>query len=155
MRITDRLNAENGVFLRQLDLLDELARDGSAGVCAAAQAIARGVTAHLALQEEHLYPALKEIAAADVEQVEGLLAVHRAVALLACIVAAGEAPVPALDEFRKDLREQIEREIHVLLPLAETWLPGETLALPGDWYVEHVHERASRRAARWPAKLLE
>jgi hypothetical protein len=60
-----------------------------------------------------------------------------------------------VNEFRHELRQQLEREIHVLLPLAETWLPEERLTVPRDWYVEHVHERASRRAARWPAKLLE
>jgi hypothetical protein len=52
------------------------------------------------------------------------------------------------------LGSHIEKEIHLIFPLAEEWIPEETLSQMCDWYAEHVRDRSGRHATRqsekWP-----
>ena len=156
MRITERLNVENGVLLRQLDSLSELLAQQAPpeALAAVAQTIARAACAHFELEERWLYPALEDVIGPDAQRVEAMEAEQREIAGLARSIGAGSAEPETIARFGDVLREHIEKEIHALLPLAEESVPPEELTPPRDWYVEHVYERARRRTARWPERWL-
>lgn len=67
---------------------------------------------------------------------------------------AAVAPRLHWNRSRTEPCDHIEKEIHVLFPLAEEAVPPQRLTPPREWQVEHVYERASRRTARWPERWL-
>ena len=150
MKITDRLNVEHGVFLGLLEQLDDLvSRDPAPSVIGAAvTTILAVIEPHCRFEDEHFYPVLREALGRDFPPLVAVDAEHRAVEGLCRALRAGSWDPATVTALTRSLRAHIEKEIHLVFPLAEEWIPAETLARASDWYAEHVHERAHRRSAR-------
>jgi hemerythrin-like domain-containing protein len=146
MKTTERLNVENGLLLRQLDRLDEMAEAGTSPevLHAVAQTIADAVQAHFET-ETRLFPVVRQFAGRDSDRLEAVEVRHRAMAETVRELMSAAASRERLEAFRHALRQHLEREIHFLYPLAESCVPADKLVITGNWYVEHVHERATRK----------
>ena len=156
MRITERLNVEHGVFLRQLEDLDHLVRGGAlpAVLEAVVRTIYRAEKPHREIEDGLLYPALAEALGSQYPQLQRMAEEHREIEELTRLIDSGLFYKVQVERFIETLRGHIEREIHLLLPLAEEWIPKEKLEAMCDWPVEHAYERSVERPARWAEKRL-
>jgi len=147
MKLTERLNVEHGVFLRQLQHLRALLRadeprpvlQGVAGTIAAALA------AHDRLEDEILYPLLARTLGAAYPPLAAARDEHRRIEEAVGEIQAGRFEDAELEAFIDLLGAHIENEIHLVFPLAEAWVEPDELASLGNWNVEHVVERAGHR----------
>lgn len=156
MRITERLNVEHGVFLRQLEDLDRLVRAGAppAVLEAVVRTIHRAEKPHREIEDRLLYPALAEALGTDYQQLRRIEEEHQEIEELVRLIDSGCFYKVQVERFVEALRGHIEREIHLLLPLAEEWIPKEKLEAMCDWPVEHAYERSVERPARWAEKRM-
>jgi hemerythrin-like domain-containing protein len=143
MRITERLNVEHGVFLRQLEYLQQLVRENAPApvLQAVARTITDGMRAHRRLEDEHLYPLLDRLLGQGFPLYADVSAEHAKIDEGLKAMEAGVFDRDRLAAFIADLEAHIETEIHVLFPLAESWVPAEKLSSMNNWYVDHIHER--------------
>ena len=156
MRITERLNVEHGVFLRQIaDLEGRLLRgepvevlQGIVGVIMAAE------RPHRDIEDRLLYPALLEHFGSN-QALDDLEAEHQEIDRLARLVSGPLEDALAIGTLCRALRSHIEKEIHALFPLVEEWVPKPRLEAMCDFYLEHVYERSLGRASRGSQKWLE
>lgn len=152
MRITERLNVEHGVFLRQLEDLDDLIRQGAPFevLQAVVRSIHRAEGPHREIEDELLYPALAGALGTGFPPLVKIGAEHQEIESMAHAIASGSSKDPSLiTKFAQALRQHVELEIHILLPLAEEWIPKDKLEAMCDWYREHAYERTVERATRW------
>lgn len=147
MRITERLNAEHGVFLEQLEHLEQLLQRQAPTLVltAAAQTIAGALEPHLELEDEVLYPAVREALGPQFPPIQAMGQEHEQVERLVREVLAGPVDEPLVRSFIQVLRAHVENEIHMLFPIAEESIPAEKLASMANWNADHVYERAGRR----------
>lgn len=152
MRITDRLKAEHGVFLRQLRTLERMHAEGAApeALAAAVRTIAEAEAHHSELEDRVLYPALGRVVGAGDP---GLLAVAREHSRLRemsdAILAGGAAADVA--GYARLAREHFEHEIHGVFVMAEEWLEDDELERMANWNVDHTFEETGRPAP-WKEK---
>lgn len=149
MRLTERLNVEHGVFLRQLEYVRELVRVGvpHATALAATRTIAAALAAHDELEERLLYPLLVRALGGAYPPLVKAAEEHRGIADALDAITAGRFDESRLESFLDELNAHLEHEIHVVFPLADAWIPIETLESLGNWNVEHVVERATAATA--------
>ncbi len=147
MKITERLNVEHGLLLELLDRLDALvARNASPALLAGATAmLAAAADAHCAL-EDTLHDTLRRSLGIEFPPLVAAAAAHREIARLS---KGGDDAIPGGDAaaLSRAVRDHVEREIHLILPLAQEWLPERMLERMSDWEGEHVREHVERRRA--------
>ncbi|MFS8065604.1 MAG: hemerythrin domain-containing protein [Byssovorax sp.] len=153
MRITDRLKAEHGVFLRQLKTLERLIAEGAAN---AALAIAVGLIAdaeehHSALEDRVLYPALVRILGPAQPALVAVAAEHERLHALTGTIRSGAFGKDDVAEYARVAREHFEHEIHGVFVLAEEWIEADDLERMANWNVDHTHEELGRPAP-WDEK---
>jgi hemerythrin-like domain-containing protein len=155
MKITDRLKAEHGVFLWQLDHLQDLVRrEASAEVLgAAAETIAAAEERHASVEDRLLYPALARALGREFPLLQRSSAAHHELRQLVARIRTGEFDASTVDTFAERLRDHLEREIHDVFALAEEVLSAEDLVAMANWDVDHIHEVNARRHA-WPERRL-
>lgn len=154
MKITERLNVEHGVFLKQLDHLERLLREGAPRpvLAAVVQTIGAAMQPHCDIEERSLCPALAEVLGSAVSPLSIVTAKHEDIEELRRVIDSGAFDEADVDAFVRALREHMEEEIHVLFPMAEEWLPPERLVSMSNWNVEHVRERAARHERARPER---
>jgi len=154
MKITERLKAEHGVFLSQLDHLQGLVRSK------APREILKAVVETIASAEEHhsetedrlLYPALVKVIGRESPLMRKAEAEHEEVHKLVAQIRSGSFDEVTVTAFAELLRKHLEREIHDLFTLADDMIPEEQLVSMSNWDVEHLYEANAKRkpwAERW------
>jgi hemerythrin-like domain-containing protein len=144
MKITERLKAEHGVFLYQLDRLEELVhRNASLEILTAVvETIASAEDHHARIEEQVLYPALVQANGGEFPLLRKARAEHVELRELMTRIRSGVFDEDTVCAFAALLREHLEREIHGVFALAEDLIPQETLARMANWDVDHLHEAA-------------
>ena len=153
MRITDRLKAEHGVFLRQLKTLERLIAEGAtnAALGTAVGVIADAEEHHSALEDRVLYPALVRILGAAHASLVAVAAEHERLHALSAAIRAGGFEATDVGEYVRVAREHFEHEIHGVFVLAEEWIEAADLERMANWNVDHTHEELGRPAP-WDEK---
>jgi hemerythrin-like domain-containing protein len=144
MKLTERLNVEHGVFLRQLRHLRTLVRSSQPRpvLQAVAGTIATALAAHDRLEDDLLYPLLARTLGAAYPPLAAAREEHRRIEQAVGEIVAGRFDDAGLEAFIDLLGAHIENEIHLVFPLAEAWVEPDELESLGNWNVEHVTERA-------------
>ncbi len=144
MKITERLKAEHGVFLYQLDRLEELAlkRAPMEVLAAAVETIASAEEHHAMIEDRVLYPALVKANGGEFALLRKARAEHVELRRLVARIRSGVFDEHTVSAFAGLLREHLEREIHGIFAVAEDLIPADTLAHMADWDVDHLHEAA-------------
>jgi hemerythrin-like domain-containing protein len=150
MKITDRLNVEHGIFLKLLDRLDGLLAEGASipVLTGATDMLLSAMEPHCQFEDRTLYPMLRDALGSHCPPLVAEAAAHRDIECLASLVAADGCEREDIAALARALREHIEKEIHMILPLATEWIPEPTLARMCDWHGQHIREHAQRRAER-------
>lgn len=150
MKITERLKAEHGVFLYQLDHLQRLVRRGASPevLQAVVETIATAEQRHSSTECQLLYPALAKAIGWEFPLVQKSKAEHEELQRLVERIRSGAFDGAVVEAFVQGLREHLEREIHDVFVLAEDMVPAEKLEAMSNWDVEHIHEVNARRQAR-------
>ena len=144
MKITERLKAEHGVFLYQLDRLEELAlsRTPMDVLAAVVETIASAEEHHAMIEDRVLYPALVQANGGEFALLRKARAEHVELRRLVARIRSGVFDENTVCAFAGLLREHLEREIHGVFALAEDLIPAETLARMANWDVDHLHVAA-------------
>ena len=155
MRITERLKAEHGVLLFQLDHLQDLVRRGAPGdvLQAVVETIATAERRHSSIEDQRLYPALVKVIGREFPLVQKSKAEHEELWRLVERIRREPFDAAAVEAFVTGLREHLEREIHDVFALAEDMVPAEMLEAMSNWDVEHIHEVNARRQC-WAERRL-
>jgi hemerythrin-like domain-containing protein len=135
MRLTEQLSAEHAVFLTELDVLDDLlSQSASTEVLRGAMlTLAAAVEQHRAVEEEHLFPAMVRQFGEGFPPVQAMEADHQEIGRCIEGVAARSQQTPALvQEFIDILRQHIDKEDHVLFPMAEQQIGAAELERLAD-----------------------
>jgi hemerythrin-like domain-containing protein len=153
MRITDRLKAEHGVFLRQLKTLERLQQEGAPAVALAAvvASIADAEEHHSALEDRVLYPALVRVLGPEKVALQGVAREHARLRALSSAILSGRFEAQDVADYVQAAREHFEHEIHGVFVLAEEWISDETLEGMANWNVDHTYEELGRPAP-WKEK---
>ena len=155
MRITERLKAEHGVFLFQLDHLENLVRRHAPRdiLQAVVETIASAEQHHSAIEDRLLIPALIEAIGREFPLLKKSEREHEEVHKLVESIRSGSFDEKTITSFVELLRKHLEREIHDVFGLADDMIPPEKLASMSNWDVDHLHEANGRRKP-WPEKFL-
>ena len=147
MKLTERLKAEHGVFLWQLDYLQDLVRREAPleVLRAVAETIASAEERHASVEDRLLYPALARAIGRDFPLLQRSRAAHDELRQLVARIRSGGFDESTVDAFADRLRDHLEREIHDVFALAEEVLPAEKLAAMANWDVDHILEMNARR----------
>jgi len=147
MTITERLKAEHGVFLYQLDRLEELAmRNTPTEVLAVVvDTIASAEEHHAMIEDRVLYPALVQANEGEFPLLRKARAEHVELRRLVTRIRSGVFDEHTVCAFVGLLRDHLEREIHGIFPLAEDLIAPDTLAQMSNWDVDHLREAAGAR----------
>ena len=153
MRITDRLKAEHGVFLRQLKTLERLIAEGASksALATAVGVIADAEEHHSALEDRVLYPALVRILGPAQASLVAVAAEHERLHALSGAIRSGGFETSDVAGYARAAREHFEHEIHGVFVLAEEWIEPEDLERMANWNVDHTHEELGRPAP-WAEK---
>ena len=153
MRITDRLKAEHGVFLRQLKTLEQLREEGApaAALAAVVAAIADAEEHHSALEDRVLYPALVRVLGAEEATLQAVAREHAQLRELSSTILSGRFEGKDVADYARLAREHFEHEIHGVFVLAEEWIGDEELERMANWNVDHTFEEMGRPAP-WKEK---
>lgn len=153
MRITDRLKAEHGVFLRQLKTLERLQEAGAPAEALAAvvAAIADAEEHHSALEDRVLYPALVRVLGLEKAGLKEVAGEHARLRELSAAILSGRFEGKDVADYARLAREHFEHEIHGAFVLAEEWIVGEELERMANWNVDHTFE-ALGLPAPWKEK---
>ena len=147
MKLTERLKAEHGVFLWQLDHLQRLVRwEAPLEILrAVVETIASAEERHSSVEDRLLYPALARAIGRDFPLLQRSRAAHDELRQLVARIRSGSFDESTVDAFAERLRDHLEREIHDVFALAEEVLSAERLAEMSDWEVDHIREVNARR----------
>ena len=153
MRITDRLKAEHGVFLRQIKTLERLLQEGASAEAlkAVVAALADAEEHHSELEDRVLYPALVRVLGAEEATLQGVAREHLRLRELASAILSGRFEGKDVLEYARAAREHFEHEIHGVFVLAEEWIGDEELERMANWNVDHTFEEMGRPAP-WKGK---
>lgn len=155
MKLTERLKAEHGVFLWQLDHLQGLVRRKAPleVLGAVTETIASAEERHSGVEDRLLYPELARALGHEFPLLQRSRAAHDELRQLVARVRSGSFDESTVDAFAERLRDHLEREIHDVFALAEEILPAEKLAAMANWDVDHIREVNARRHA-WTERRL-
>jgi hemerythrin-like domain-containing protein len=144
MKITERLKAEHGVFLYQLDRLEDLVRRNTSLeiLAAVVETIASAEDHHAMIEDQVLYPALVQANGGVFPLLRKAQAEHVELRGLMTRIRSGAFDEHTVGAFAALLRQHLEREIHGVFALAEDLIPQETLARMANWDVDHLCEAA-------------
>ncbi len=156
LRITDRLKVEHGVFLEQLRYIESLVQAQAAPevLLAVIEGLCRVLDNHDRIEDKRLYPALSKALGQPHQALEAVEAEHVDLRASGARLRSGAVDPQAVTAWAQSLRNHLEREIHMVFPLAEQFLSGPTLASLANWDEEHVYMSAGKREA-WHRKLDE
>jgi hemerythrin-like domain-containing protein len=154
MKLTERLKAEHGVFLSQLDYLEELVRTQAPlpTLKAVVETIVSAEEHHAAIEDRLLYPAVRSIIGTGSALLAKSEQEHQEVLKLVGKIRSGSFDEVTVRAFAELMRKHLEREIHDVFTLAEDVLPEDELVSMSNWDAEHLHEANARRqpwAERW------
>jgi hemerythrin-like domain-containing protein len=129
MKITDALNAEHAVFLTQLGVLERMVGGGApAGeIAACVLALAEAVEIHRKAEEDLLYPAILRVFGADFPPMRVMEAEHAQIERCVAAVRERRDVAESAGALVDVLRQHIDKEIHVLFPMAESRLSAAEL----------------------------
>ncbi|MDZ7578777.1 MAG: hemerythrin domain-containing protein [Candidatus Nanopelagicales bacterium] len=145
MKVTECLNTEHGVFLRQLRVLERmLSEEAPSGeLRAVTLTIAEAVEKHRDAEETILYPAILREFGEGFPPIQVMEAEHEEIGRFIRGVASGDGNVPEMVRgFIDILRQHIGKEINVLFPMAEQRVAGPDLEQMACQCVEQYHESA-------------
>jgi len=150
MKITDRLKAEHGVFLHQLDRLEDLALNNTPMdvLAAVVETIASAEEHHAMIEDRVLYPALVKANGGEFALLRKARAEHVELRRLVTRIRSGVFDEHTVCAFAGLLRDHLEREIHGIFAVAEDLIPADTLERMANWDIDHLHEAAGM-AAPW------
>jgi hemerythrin-like domain-containing protein len=153
MRITDRLKAEHGVFLRQLKALERMQAEGAppASVAAVVAVLVDAEEHHSRLEDRVLYPALARVLGPEKAGLNAVTAEHDQLRALAARILSGSLRPSDVTAYVVAAREHFEHEIHGVFVLAEEWIENEELERMANWNVDHTFEELGRKAP-WDVK---
>jgi hemerythrin-like domain-containing protein len=143
VKITECLNTEHGVFLTQLNFLEELvaAKAPHEELRAVLRAIARAVERHRHVEEKFLYPAILREFGKDFPPIQCMEAEHEEIGRLIFEVTRGSDQTPALvTNFIQVLRQHIGKEIKILFPMSEEKISVHELEEMTSKSVEFIHQ---------------
>lgn len=143
MKLMERLGAEHGLILGQLEHLEGLLERGAESkVLRAALALLwSGIEPHLRTEEEGLYAALAEALGAEYRPLVRARADHDELRRLARAATSGRGVVATVRAFTVLLRGHVAREDSLLLQLA-------------DGHLSNAHVEVKAPAAKWPEMWL-
>jgi hemerythrin-like domain-containing protein len=147
MKLTERLKIEHGVFLLQLQYLEELVRQHAppAALAAVVGAIVTAEAHHAAIEDRLLYPALRERLGKKLPVLEDIEADHHRIGELAEQIRSGSFDEGTVSSFVTLLRAHVEKEIHETFARIEQVIPAEQLASMCNWNEEHVYGASGNR----------
>ncbi len=147
MKITDRLKAEHGVFLFQLDHLESLvhAKVPMVVLKAVVETIATAEEHHAAMEDRLFYPSLVKAIGRDSPLLLKAEQEHEEVRKLARRVRSGACDEGTIASFAVMLRKHLEREIHDIFALADEMVPADELTSLSNWDVDHLYEAIARQ----------
>ena len=148
MRITDRLKAEHGVFLKQLKALERLLQQGAPKeqLAAVVAVIAEAEEHHSELEDRVLYPALARIVGAGEPRLAAIAREHERLRALKSAIGGGGFTPEDVAEYAHAAREHFEHEIHGVFVLAEELIGDEELSRMANWNVDHTYEELGKKA---------
>lgn len=154
MKITERLKAEHGVFLFQLDHLEKLVQRGAPlqTLKAVVETIASAEEHHSAIEDRLLFPALMKAVGRELPLLVKSEREHAEVTKLVGLIRSGSFDEVTVASFAELMRKHLEREIHDVFTLVEDLIPAEQLVSMSNWDVEHLYEANAKRkpwAERW------
>jgi len=154
MKLTERLKAEHGVFLSQLDHLEGLVRTQAPlpVLRAVVETIASAEERHAQLEDRLLYPAVVKVIGRESPLLLKSEQEHREVVTLVGTIRSGAFDEVTVKAFAETMRKHLEREIHDVFTLVEDLIPPEELVAMSNWDVDHLYEANAKRqpwAERW------
>jgi len=155
MKITERLKAEHGIFLFQLDHLEKLVRSQAAPqiLKAVVEAIASAEEHHSEIEDRLLFPALVKAIGREAPLMVKSEHEHHEVKKLVDLIRSGSFDAVTVTSFVELMRKHLEREIHDVFTLVEDMIPTEQLVSMSNWDVEHLYEANAKRKP-WPERWL-
>jgi hemerythrin-like domain-containing protein len=155
MKLTERLKAEHGVFLFQLDHLERLVQSHAPRpvLQAVVETIASAEEHHSAIEDRLLYPALGKVIGRESPLMKKSEREHEEVHKLVDQIRSGPFDETTINAFISLLRKHLEREIHDLFGLADDMLSADDLVSMSNWDVDHLYEANGKRKP-WPEKYL-
>jgi hemerythrin-like domain-containing protein len=154
MKLTERLKAEHGVFLSQLDHLEGLLRAQAPLLVlkAVVETIASAEERHSGIEDRLLYPAVVKVIGRESPLLLKSEQEHREVGKLVAKIRAGDFDDVTVRAFAEVMRKHLEREIHDVFTLVDDLIPTEELIAMSNWDVDHLYEANAKRkpwAERW------
>lgn len=143
MKVTECLNTEHGVFLTQLELLENMVKNGSSDdeLRAVTLAIAKAVEKHRDAEEEIFYPMILKEFGSDFAPIQVMESEHKEIERFIKSIDAKDGNVSeSVSGFISILREHIAKEIKVLFPMAEEKIPADKLEQMACQCVEFHHK---------------
>jgi hemerythrin-like domain-containing protein len=147
MKITERLKAEHGVFLFQLDHLEKLVRSQAPPeiLKAVVEAIASAEQHHSEIEDRLLFPTLVKAVGREPPLLVKSEQEHHEVKNLVDLIRSGSFDEVTVTSFVELMRKHLEREIHDVFTLVEDMIPTEQLVAMSNWDVEHLYEANAKR----------
>lgn len=154
MKLTERLKAEHGVFLFQLDHLEGLVRSRAPRevLKAVVEAIASAEEHHSEIEDRLLFPALLKAVGRELPLLVKSEEEHHEVKRLVGQIRSGSFDDVTVAAFVELMRKHLEREIHDVFTLVEDMIPAGHLVSMSNWDADHLYEANAKRkpwAERW------
>lgn len=144
MKATECLNTEHGVFLVQLDFLEDLLKKKSSNevLRGVILTIARAVERHADVEERILYPAISRAFDKDFPPIKQMEFEHGELNQLIRQIEKGSEKTSQLaTQFMDLLRSHIMKEIQVLFPLCESHFSGSELEEISQQCMKSHHDK--------------
>src|SRR3989338_3165764 len=144
MKATECLNTEHGVFLVQLDFLEDLLKKSSPNevLRGVVLTIARAVEQHADVEEKILYPAILRAFDKDFPPIKQMEFEHGELNQLIQQIERGSEKTSQLAaQFIDLLKSHIMKEIQVLFPLCDSQLSGPELEEMSHQCVKSHHDK--------------
>lgn len=153
MKMTERLKAEHGVFLFQLDHLEGLVRSEAPRqiLQAVVETIASAEEHHSEIEDRLLYPALVKAMGREAPLLVKSEREHEEVKNLVRQIRSGSFDDSMVVTFVELMRKHLEREIHDVFALAEDRIPEDQLVSMSSWDLDHLYAANAKRGAAGPS----
>lgn len=150
MKFTECLNTEHGVFLTQLEVLENMlkCKTHNETLRAIILTIASAVERHRIVEEKLLYSAILREFGENFPPIQVMEMEHKEIEKCIKGIVTEENDVPTLAKtFINVLRQHIVKEINILFPVAEQRISTQELEEMTSQGVQHYHDMAGVKSS--------
>jgi hypothetical protein len=156
MALIGSIENQHGAILRALGRLEALiqAEAASHELGHAVETVRREMLAHERATEQFVIRPLRRLDRLDEAELRALRAELEELVVEALRLAAGQPRPERVREFIRAAQEHIERQSHLVVPVARDALARGELRAGSTWYVDEVHGLDGGASSSWPEQWL-